>query len=173
MVRGILDLKLLKQQAVFSINFMSSQKNIVFDLGGVLFEQNQVEIGNSKKLFSPIEAGVALLEECYTCAQKAGHKLYVCTNLSMGYIDMLEQDYPHIFAMFDGIVTPTVAQAKKPDVKIFNYLLDTYELVPHHSIFIDDQIGNVEAARQVGMSAIHVCDFMQVRAELSKIGVLS
>lgn len=149
---------------------MSNPKNIVFDLCGVIFEHNGAA---SAPLFSPIEQGLALLNECYTSAQKSGHKLFVVSNLSMGYIDMLEQDYPHIFKMFEGVVTPTVAQAKKPDVKIFHYLLNTYELIPHHSIFIDDDMINVEAARTVGMNAIHLHDFHAARRELSTIGILS
>jgi HAD superfamily hydrolase (TIGR01509 family) len=111
---------------------------------------------------------VALLHECYEIAQKQGHKLYVCTNWSMGYIDMLEQDFPNIFAMFDGIVTPTVAQAKKPDVKIFQYLLNTYNLIPHHSIFIDDQMANVDAAQSIGMTGVHMHDYGHVREELKR-----
>lgn len=153
---------------------MSKQRNIVFDLGGVLFEHNPPpERDAGHKLFSPLEDGVALLKECYELVQQQGHKLYVCTNWSMGYIDMLEQDFPHLFAMFDGIVTPTVAQAKKPDVKIFHYLLHTYDLIPHHSIFIDDQIVNVEAAQSVGMSGIHMHDFTHVRDELKRHGLFT
>ena len=152
---------------------MSKQRNLVFDLGGVLFELNSdSDAFTQQKLFNPIEHGIKLLEECYAVAKKNGHKLYVCSNLSMGYIDMLEQDFPHIFKMFDGIVTPTVAQAKKPDIKIFHYLLDTYELIPHHSIFIDDQLRNVETARSVGMSGIHVQDFLQVKNELQRLEIL-
>ena len=151
---------------------MSEQRNIVFDLGGVLFEPNSpAEYDSGQKLFTPLEEGVSLLRECYAAAQKQGHKLFVCSNWSMGYVDMLEQDFPHIFAMFDGIVTPTVAQAKKPDVKIFRYLLDTYDLIPHHSIFIDDQLSNVQAATSVGMSGIHLNDFNDVRNQLKKHNV--
>ncbi len=150
---------------------MSKQRNLVFDLGGVLFEHNPPpERDAGQKLFSPLEDGVALLHECYEIAQKQGHKLYVCTNWSMGYIDMLEHDFPHIFGLFEGVVTPTVAQAKKPDSKIFQYLLNTYNLIPHHSFFIDDQLPNVDAARSVGMAGIHMCDYGHVREELKRHG---
>ncbi len=151
---------------------MNEQRNIIFDLGGVIFEHNPLaDLASHQKFFSPIEEGVALLEECHKVAQKSGHKLYVCSNWSMGYVDMLEQDFPQIFKMFDGIVTPTVAQAKKPDTKIFRYLLDRYELIPHHSIFIDDQLPNVDAARSVGMSGIHLDDFMHVKSELKRLKI--
>ena len=156
-----------------SQNSPSKKLNIVFDLGGVLFELHHPEtLQSEKKLFSPLADGVALLEDCFQAARRDGHKLFVCSNLSMGYIEMLEQDFPQIFKLFDGVVTPTVAQAKKPDTKIFKYLLDTYELIPHHSVFIDDQLPNVEGAKSLGMLGIHMKDFQHVRSELQRHGVL-
>lgn len=145
-----------------------NQRNIIFDLTGVIFEQMPTNDG--QKLFSPLSEGVVLLQECHKIAQQRGHKLYVCSNLSMGYIDLLEQDFPQILGLFDGVVTPTVAQAKKPDPKIFQYLLDTYELIPHHSIFIDDQLRNIEAARSLGITGIHMQDIKHVRGELKRLG---
>ena len=152
---------------------MGEQRNIVFDLGGVLFEPtpDSAPAGGASSIFRPLQEGVTLLEHCYARAQDRGYKLFVCSNLSMRYIEMLEQDFPQIFRVFDGIVTPTVAQAKKPDPKIFRYLLDTYSLIPHHSIFIDDQITNVDAARQVGMIGVCMSDFNELAAALRSHGV--
>jgi len=156
---------------------MSSElKNIVFDLGGVLFEATSdipYNPHNRQTLFSPLKEGITLLNQCHESAQKYGHKLFVCSNWSLRYIEMLEQDFPDIFKVFDGIVTPTVAQAKKPDPKIFSYLLDTYNLNPSHSIFIDDQAANVEAARHLGMIGICLSNFNEIRNLLKMHGVLT
>ena len=146
---------------------MDQQKNIIFDLHGVLFEHN---VPGQEKLFSAIEPGIVLLEDCYTAAQQKGYKLFACTNWQMTYVDILEQDFPHIFKMFDGAVTPTVSQAKKPDPRMFQYLLDTYNLIPHLSVFIDDQIANVEAARTLGLQGIHLDDYATVQSELKRFG---
>lgn len=154
-------------------NYMSRQRNIIFDLHGVLFEHTSPnDNDNNHKLFSPIDDGIAVLKACYYAASKKGYKLYACTNWTMRYIDMLEQDFPHIFKMFDGVVTPTVALAKKPDAKMYRYLLDTYDLIPHDSIFIDDQLSNVEAAKSHGMSGIHVRNFSQLQKELASLEIL-
>ena len=151
---------------------MNEQKNIVFDLHGVLFQDNPAaDYSKQQKLFNPIQEGVALLEECYNEAQKSGHKLYACSNWSMSYVEMLEQDFPGIFTMFDGVVTSTVAQAKKPDTKMFHYLLTRYNLIPQHSIFIDDQLTNVEVARSLGMTAVHADDFTHVKNELKRLNI--
>lgn len=147
---------------------MSTPKNIIFDLCGVIFDHPTPD---QQTLYSPLKDGLLVLEHCHALAQTKGHKLFACTNWTMRYIDLLEQDYPHIFKRFEGIVTPTVAQAKKPDTKIFHYLLDTYNLVAQHSIFIDDQLTNVEAAQSVGMEAIHFSDFASVQKELMRLGI--
>ena len=144
---------------------MDVQRNIIFDLGGVIFETNLAT-------FVPLEAGVALLEECYAHAQENGHKLYICSNGSAQAIEQLARDFPHLFSMFHGVVIPSIAQAKKPDTKIFQYLLDTYTLIPHQTVFIDDQLRNVEAARNTGMLGIHLQTHDEVRDELQRLGFL-
>ena len=138
---------------------MTTTKNIIFDLCGVLFEHQATE---QRTVFSAIPAGLTVFEHCALQAEKGGHKLFACTNWTVRYIDLLEQDFPHIFQKFEGIVTSTVAQAKKPDVKIFNYLIETYGLIPEQSIFIDDQLTNVEAAKRVGIHQMHFSDSTSV-----------
>jgi FMN phosphatase YigB (HAD superfamily) len=45
---------------------------------------------------------------------------------------------------------------RKPDPASFQYILDDQQLDPAETLFIDDTIKNVEAARQIGMQAIHL-----------------
>ncbi len=149
---------------------MSSQKNLIFDIQGVLFDQNPQYPG--QKLFCPIKEGIDLLQDCFAAAEKSGHKLFICSNLSMRYLEILEEEYPEIVQCFEGIVSPSTAQAKKPDPQIFTYLLDTYRLTPDQSIFIDDQIINIETARKLGISTIHAHNFEHVRKELKGYGIL-
>ena len=146
------------------------KKNIIFDVEGVLFELDQ-GVGVNDKLFSPIPAGIALLHDVAALAAQEGHSLYICTNYSAQYMLILESEYPEIIGYFDGIVTTTKAQVKKPNPQIFRYLLDTYTLEPEASVFIDDQVTNVMAACKIGIEAIHAHDFEYVRRELVRIGV--
>jgi 2-haloacid dehalogenase len=149
---------------------MSSKRNLIFDLGGVLFEHNRGESA-AHQLFAPLEKGLELFEKCVQHAHADGHSLYVCSNWSLPYISMLESEYPEIFKSFHGIVTPSTALAKKPNPAIFTYLLSTYQLNPEHSIFIDDQLVNVEVARSLGITGIHSFDYDHVAQELSRLGI--
>ncbi len=55
----------------------------------------------------------------------------------------------------------------KPDVAIYQTLVDTYNLVPEKCIFIDDVAANVEAARKIGMHGILFCGYEEACKELA------
>lgn len=56
----------------------------------------------------------------------------------------------------------------KPDPKAYEILLDTLKLPAQDVVFIDDRFENVEAAKQVGIDAIHFVSEEQLRFELSQ-----
>jgi 2-haloacid dehalogenase len=60
----------------------------------------------------------------------------------------------------------------KPDAVLFRTLIDRYSLVPHETVFIDDSAVNVEAAAQLGLVAVRFTDPGQLRADLSRLGLL-
>lgn len=143
------------------------RNNIIFDITGVLFDH-----GTQEKLFVPRQEGIEVLKECMVSAESRGHTLYICTNMHIPYMEILQQEYPDIMGAFKGIVTPSTALAKKPSPKIFEYLLSRFHLEPRDSVFIDDQEANIMAAQAAGMIGIHAQDFTHVRNELMRIGVL-
>ena len=55
----------------------------------------------------------------------------------------------------------------KPDVRIYQYLLDKYQLMPEESFFIDDMPGNVAGAQKAGIrGAVFHGDFEKIRKSL-------
>lgn len=144
------------------------RKNIIFDVTGVLFDHGTQE----DKLFIPRSEGIDVLKECMISAERQGHTLYICTNMQIPYMEILQQEYPEIMGAFKGIVTPSTALAKKPSHAIFQYLISRFHLEPRDSVFIDDQEMNIMAAQEVGMIGIHAQDFSHVRNELKRLGVL-
>ena len=42
----------------------------------------------------------------------------------------------------------------KPDPKIYQILLDRYNIDPKHTAFFDDRVANVEAAEKFGIQGI-------------------
>ena len=57
---------------------------------------------------------------------------------------------------FDGMVTSFDAKAAKPDARIFEYTAAELDIDPAETLFFDDSMTNVEAARACGFQAVHV-----------------
>jgi 2-haloacid dehalogenase len=72
---------------------------------------------------------------------------------------------------FDGWVISGLEGVAKPDPAIFDLLLSRHGLDPARTAFIDDNPGNVAAARQLGVQAIRFADPGQVRGELRALGL--
>lgn len=68
--------------------------------------------------------------------------------------------------LFDFIVISSEANIIKPDKKIFELLLSKMNIQANNSIFIDDNIINVEAARSIGIEAILFEDVQQLKEML-------
>jgi len=45
---------------------------------------------------------------------------------------------------------------RKPDVAAFEFILKENNLIPEETLFVDDSLINVEAAKQARMQAIHL-----------------
>lgn len=57
---------------------------------------------------------------------------------------------------FDGIVTSFEARSVKPDVSIFETVIEKCGLVPEETVFLDDSQRNLNAAAQLGFNTILV-----------------
>jgi epoxide hydrolase-like predicted phosphatase len=82
----------------------------------------------------------------------------------------LTERYPIIDA-FDLVVISAEEKVMKPDPEIYKRTLHLLGRSPAETIFIDDSAPNVEAARNLGMSAVHFGPDTDLPAELNKRGV--
>lgn len=62
--------------------------------------------------------------------------------------------------------------AHKPDMAIYEQVIKTGNLKAEECLFVDDLIDNAEAAKSMGMNAIHLSEGMDV-TDLFKIGMLA
>ncbi len=69
---------------------------------------------------------------------------------------------------FDEIFISAEMGLAKPDPKIFEMVLTKLGVAPEECVFVDDFIQNIEAARKLGMHAIHFQDVDVVIGELRK-----
>lgn len=81
-----------------------------------------------------------------------GYHLYGLSNYSHKIYD-IEQRLK-IFRNLEGQIISSDIHITKPDPRIFKFLLAKYGIRAEESVFVDDRIGNVEAARSLGFNAI-------------------
>lgn len=98
-------------------------------------------------------------------AKEQGYRLYVLSNASSSFYQYFPRFAP--FEYFDGLVVSCDIHIVKPDIRIYQYLLETYGLVPEECFFIDDMAANVEGAQKAGISgAVFGGDFEEIRKKL-------
>lgn len=83
----------------------------------------------------------------------AGYNVYLLSNYPK---KMYELHWPAFSFIndIDGMVVSSIEKVIKPDRKIYEILLDRYNLEAAETCFIDDREVNVEAAEQVGITGI-------------------
>lgn len=70
---------------------------------------------------------------------------------------------------FDEILISSEIGVTKPDLRIYHIALERFGVAPDEAVFVDDFLHNVEAARSVGMHAIHFRNPDQTRLELEQL----
>ena len=60
------------------------------------------------------------------------------------------------FKLMDGIVVSGEEHLLKPDIRIYQTLLDRYHLRAGECLFIDDSPANIEGAKKAGLATWHI-----------------
>ena len=101
--------------------------------------------------------------------KERGYNVYLLTN----YPDwMFDYHREHVFTFspyVDGEVVSGKVKLIKPDHAIYKTLIEKYNLNPAESVFIDDLEANAEAAREVGLNAIHFTNIDEVKTKLNEL----
>jgi 2-haloacid dehalogenase len=103
--------------------------------------------------------------------KEAGHPLYGLTNWSHETFPFARERFDFL-ALFDGIVVSGEEGMIKPDPRLYQTLLERYDIDPETAIFIDDNKANVDAAEALGIHGIHFHAPRQLRDELIALGFL-
>ena len=112
-----------------------------------------------------IEESVTILNDL---SSNKNYKIYALTNWSAEKWEIALKLFP-FFKLFDGVIVSGVEKMVKPNPKIYQILLDRFNINPHTAIFIDDKLENVEAANKFGIYAIHFKNSSQLKTSLKNI----
>ena len=89
-------------------------------------------------------------------AKKKGHRIFVLSNTSKVFYDLLEEQLSPIKELLDGFVLSCDIKAIKPDLAMFKEILDKYQLNPTHCVFLDDIENNTIAAEKLGIKSYQI-----------------
>lgn len=73
-----------------------------------------------------------------------------------------------LYDLFNPCLLSCEIGLKKPDPKIFIFLIEKLKIKPSDIIFIDDKVENIEGAKEMGIDAIHFESSDQIRLQLER-----
>jgi len=98
------------------------------------------------------------------------YRIYAITNWSAETFPVAQARYDFL-QWFEGISVSGELKMRKPYPEIYQYTLEKYNITPSEAVFIDDNLRNVEAARDLGIHSIHFQNPNQLRTGLLDLGV--
>ena len=97
-------------------------------------------------------------------------KIYALTNWSAETFPVALERFEFL-QWFDGIVVSGVEKTRKPFPEFYRRLIDRYGINPSESVFIDDNLRNVEGAETLGVKGIHFKNPEQLKHSLEILGL--
>lgn len=113
---------------------------------------------------------MAGMEELVGELKSAGYGCYILSNFSEGFQKMPAQ-LP-VLTQMDGLVISYQTHLLKPDPAAFYNALNTYGLKAEETLFVDDNLYNVDAAIACGMAGYHFTTPDAFRTHLLERGIL-
>lgn len=114
-----------------------------------------------------IQETVDILEKL---KQNKNLKIYALTNWSAETFPVALERFEFL-QWFDGIVVSGVEKTRKPFPEFYRRLIDRYGINPSESVFIDDNLRNVEGAETLGVKGIHFKNPEQLKHSLEILGL--
>jgi 2-haloacid dehalogenase len=119
-------------------------------------------------LGGPIQGTVEIFRQL----KKANrYKIYALTNWSGELFPIALERYDFLH-WFDGRVVSGDEKMRKPFPEFYQLILDRFQLTPHKTLFIDDNLRNVQAAKDIGLKTIAFRSPEQLKDELIQAGIL-
>lgn len=97
-----------------------------------------------------------------------GYRLYGLSNWSAETFPIVEERYTFMKDL-DGMVISGFEGIQKPDHRFYHLLLERYNLRPEETVFFDDRLENVIAAREVGIHGFVFKSAEQAESDLKAL----
>ena len=107
-------------------------------------------------------------EEWVRGLKEEGYHCYILSNYSKRTFDLTKEKLTFLELM-DGALFSWQVKLNKPEPEIYRTLLERYQLKPEECVFLDDSLDNVNAARNMGIHAIHFTGIENAKKKLREL----
>ena len=128
------------------------------------YEINRFFSGNWMDIYEPFEDSLKFFDEVY----EKGYNIYFLTNFAKDGYEYISNKFD-FFKKAKGAVVSSHIKAIKPNPKIYEHLLEKYNLIPNECIFIDDSQSNIETANSLGIHGIVYKGVEDLKKQFEKI----
>ncbi|MDR0218129.1 MAG: glucose-1-phosphatase [Enterobacteriaceae bacterium] len=90
--------------------------------------------------------------------REQGHRVVVLSNTNHLHFQYWPKHYPEIIASVDSLYLSHDLGMRKPSLNLFKHVIETEGVTADQAIFFDDLWEHVDAAKKVGINAIHVAN---------------
>lgn len=139
----------------FTENLINKYPELALDIEEIMEEWIE--------LLLPIENNIKLV----SLLKEKGYHLYIISNFHLDAYNrfLKKQDW---FTLFDGAIISAKEKLIKPDLRIYELLLERYHLNADECLFIDDSLDNINACKNVGMDSIHLPNHSKLEEKLKE-----
>ena len=100
---------------------------------------------------------------------KSGYSIYILSNTAFTFYDLVKEGYLPATSVAKGMVLSCEEKVLKPNEKIYNILLERYNLNPHNTMFFDDLPENIWGAARCGINGFVVENESELLTYLDKL----
>ncbi len=94
--------------------------------------------------------------------------IYAFSNSNVMHRQVWSRKYARTLALFRHVFVSCDLGLRKPDAAAFRHVTDSIGMKPESIMFFDDTEENVAGASKIGMSAVHVRNFDDVRTSVAR-----
>lgn len=93
--------------------------------------------------------------------------IYAFSNSNAMHQEFWERKYAKTLGLFQNVFVSCDLGLRKPEAAAFRHVAACIGAEPQRVLFFDDTRENVDGARDIGMSAVLVCDVADIRTKVS------
>ncbi len=131
---------------------------------GIKLSDEQIDDAWNALLLDIPKERIAILEEV-----KQHYKIFLLSNSNEIHYDIYLRDlqlrfgYREFDQLFHKAYFSFDLHLSKPDPEVFEFILNQHQLLPNETLFIDDTLSHIKAARKLGLRTYHLAKPQRIR----------